>query len=691
MAVSRRKKKAILRRYPSLSVKELASDLGLSEGQVKEVLQEEGLLSRRSFKIPALMAAAAVMILVLFYLVYGYLMRAGPGSLSMLQGKMNLLVVTVDTLRADRVGCYGFANARTPVMDGLASSGVRFERAYAHQPLTLPSHATVFTGTHPAWHGILDNGLFRLAGEALTLAEVLKEEGYRTGAVISAFVLHRQFGLDQGFELYDDRLSAGQAEREVGFEEMPASVAASRAVQWIDGNKEGKWFLWLHFFDPHADYLPPAEFMTEGMHPYDGEIAFVDHELGKVLRALEDNNLIENTLVVLTSDHGEALGEHGEPTHGKFLYESAMRVPLMVSLPGAVPGGRVVKKRVCLMDVMPSVLDMMGKDISPQVQGKSRLSLIYNEAADMYTAVLMETDAPWHQYGWSPSRAILQGAYKFIQAPKPELYNVEQDPGELTNLFDEDRGRAEAMERKLTAMRKSYAAGSIAAASSARMDEKTGRRLASLGYIFAGGKSGPRGKDLPDVKDMVDVIQWMKEASTLKSSGRVDEAIALLEKALQRSPDNRRALNRIGTWHAEKRDYTKAKAYFERLIKLDPDFIEAYLNLGQVLADTGGTERAMLMAEAALSRSPRSAKAYNLKGYALFMEKDFQAAVDNFKRAVRLYPAYDEAFANMGSAYYHLGDLEAAAKSYQSALRIAPDNAWYKKLLSELSKKTRGK
>lgn len=687
MAISNKKRKAILREHPGKSVKELAEELGLSAREVKSVLAEEGRIKSLSKKQRAVIAGAAVLIVVTAGAVYAVLSRPGPSRLARKGSSLNLLFVTIDTCRADHIGCYGFRQAHTPVIDGLAAKGVRFNRAFCLQPLTLPSHATILTGTHPAFHGIEDNGLFRLPDKAETLAEVLSANGWETGAVISSYVLHRQFGLDQGFDYYDDGLSAQRRVDSAGFEEMEASGVSDRALAWLDKNQDKKWFLWLHYFDPHADYNPPQRFLSQGMATYDGEIAYVDFELGRVMSALKEHGLDDDTLVIVTADHGESLGEHGELTHGMFLYDSVMRIPMIFSLPDAIPGGRTAGQMVSVMDLAPTALSILGIDGPAQVQGRSLKDLLFSDPEGWQDEVMvMETAAPWYQYGWSPSKALRESDYKYIRAPHPELYDLENDPREKTNVLDRNRGRAEAMSRELKSMRAELEANSLAGDSRLAMDEASRDKLASLGYLFTGSSKGSEQAVMaPDVKDMVEVMGWIYDASALKKKGQIDEAIALLEKVLERSPDNKRALNRIGTWYGQKHDYQNAEKYLQELIRIDPDFTDAYLNLGQIYADSNRLDQATAMAQTVLTKSPRSAKAQNLLGFVLFQAKDYRGAIAHFDKAIELFPTYHEAYANRAVSYYHLGEYQKALENFRAAHTIVPENTRYKKFVEQLT------
>src|SRR5262245_14203684 len=347
---------------------------------------------------------------------------------------LNALLITIDTLRADHLGCYGRADASTPAIDRLAKEGVLFEQASTCVPLTLPSHASILTGTYPAFHGAHNNGSYKVDDSAVMLAEVLRERGHRTGAVIGAFPLASRFGLAQGFDTYDDTLPQ-EREGQIGYRQRPADQVSGAGLRWLESTGGKPFFLWLHYFDPHVPYAPPEPFTARFRgRPYDGEIAFVDEQVGRVLERIRRPDLASNTLVVLMSDHGEGLGEHGEWTHGVFLYESTLRVPLVLALPGVVPAGRRVGQPVRSIDVLPTVLELLGVPAPGDVQGES-LRPLYDGGAAPPRFVLAETKAPRENYAWSDLDAIRVGGLKFIRAPRAELYDLSVDPGETENRF----------------------------------------------------------------------------------------------------------------------------------------------------------------------------------------------------------------------------------------------------------------
>jgi tetratricopeptide (TPR) repeat protein len=533
---------------------------------------------------------------------------------------------------------------------------------------------------------VADNGSFLLPDEVVTVAEELKELGMSTGAVIASFVLHRQFGLDQGFDTYDDSLLHGWKRDAAGYDEMRASGVSDRALAWIGQNAGKRWFLWLHYYDPHAEYEPPPAYQQTGSHPYDGEIAYVDHELGRVLADLEKNGLRERTLVILTSDHGESLGEHGEQTHGLFLYEAAMRVPLIVSLPGATPAGKVVTQRVSLMDVAPTVFSVLGRTPPKQIQGRSFMHLLFSDTPDREEApVILETRLPWYSYGWSPSSAIVADNFKFIKAPKPELYNLRVDPEELENLYHRDRARAETMASRLETLRAGFGEASLERKSRVQMDEVTRDRLANLGYISSGPPSGKPEKPA-DVKDRIEELNRIKWAAALHASGNEDEALSILEELVAKSTDNRTALKRLGVWYMQKSEYTKAEKHLKHLIQLDPELVEAYYNLCQIYADSSRFDEASLLAQTVLSKFPRSARAHGLMGNIRLQEKDYGSALEHLNKAIEYYARYHEALANRGLAYYSMGEHEKALADMRRASRIDPGNRRYIRYVEQLEK-----
>jgi len=438
------------------------------------------------------------------------------------------VLVTIDTLRADRVGAYGDGAARTPTLDAVAASGIRFEQAVAPTPLTLPSHTSLMTGLAPPEHGVRHNSFFSLREEIPTLAEHMRGAGYATAAFVGAFVLDSGFGLDRGFDTYDDDVSQRHA-TPTGFSyaERTADRVVESALRWLT-NAPDRFFLWVHLYDPHANYEPPERYLAalDG-DAYAGEIAFADAQIGRLLRAVTTRWEPSRLVVAVTSDHGESLGEHGEPSHAYTIYDATQRVPLLLMGPG-LAAGAVVDEPVRLVDVAPTLLALAAAEPLPDTTGRSLLPLVAGRAEPARIAFL-ETLATQLDMGWSPLLGIRDGRYKYIRAPRPELYDLREDPGETRNLARRRPELAEEMDGIL----EERLAGAEAVAPDVELDEEDRRRLESLGYVASApdaklfdGRLGVVGG--PDPKDHMTHAAMLNNASSLVGEGRAEEALELL-------------------------------------------------------------------------------------------------------------------------------------------------------------------
>ncbi|MCP5113163.1 MAG: sulfatase-like hydrolase/transferase, partial [bacterium] len=356
--------------------------------------------------------------------------EAAPGALA----GYNVLVITTDTTRADHIGCYGNLGVKTPVIDQLAKDGILFAEAITPSPSTLPAHTSLLTGLFPHHHGVRANGTFKVAEEVTTLAERFRALGYRTGGFISAYVLDSQFGLDQGFETYHDDLTKGTKHATHMFRERAAELTNEPAIEWLKASQAEPFFMWIHYFDPHAVYLAPEPFRTEYKdNPYNGEIAYADSQIGALLASLEQMGVRDKTLVIYTSDHGEGFGEHGEKTHSLLVHDATVHVPMILNAPQGLPGGKVVRREVSLVDVAPTVLSLLGEPATGEMDGID----LTRPPAPGERGVVIETIASMTLHGWAPLIGIRRSDYKYIQAPRPELYDLEDDPRELENIHDE--------------------------------------------------------------------------------------------------------------------------------------------------------------------------------------------------------------------------------------------------------------
>jgi len=582
-------------------------------------------------------------------------------------GKYNVLLITVDTLRADHLGSYGFSQAETPSMDRLASDGVLFERAETSAPITLPAHVSILTGTYPAFHGVRNNGVYRLGPRAVTLAEVLQEHGYKTGAVISGYPLVTRFGLSQGFESYDDHLPPEKT-RQIGYRERRAEEVSRLGVAWLNSAANQRFFLWLHYFDPHAPYAPPSPFAERfPLNPYDGEVAYVDHAIGEVLDSLASLNLLDKTLVVLVADHGEGLGDHGEATHGVFLYESTLRVPLILSLPGPLPRGRRVSTPVRTIDLMPTILRLLDLPQPDDLQGTSLLPLTSRRPPDLLLKSLSESVLPRENFGWSELSALRIGDWKYILAPRQELYDLRTDPNEKNNLAGQREGDTVRMREEIHKLMQDAASSGAPIAYRQELDETAREKLRSLGYLWAPGPAA--GQALPDPKDRIAMLDTLDAARELYARGEFVQAIGKYDQLLASDPGNLTALFHRGNAKVEIGNFPGAAADFEAVLSQRPRSPEVLLNLGSALLGEGLLNESSRIFRQVIDLDPDSDKAYTGLGKALALQGKPREAAEMFHKALSFNPASREAQQNLAAALAAGGKPEEA----EAALRQAAD------------------
>jgi arylsulfatase A-like enzyme len=420
------------------------------------------------------------------------------------QFDLNLLVVTLDTTRADAIGTFG-GRAVTPTLDHLASTGVAFDQTSTVAPLTLPAHSSLFTGLFPPGHQVHENGE-ALASRFVTLAERLKARGFQTGAFVSSFVLDHEWGLNQGFDVYHDpAVRPGVIDRESL--RRPADQVVDDALDWLHEVDGGRFFAWLHFYDAHAPVQPPPEFASpNGQDSYVGAIGFVDFQLSRVITFLDERGLLDRTVVVIVGDHGESLGEHGEASHGLFIYESVMRVPLVIRAPFVSMKGRRVTDPVRLVDVTPTVLDLLGQMPAQGTDGQSLVPLMSGAVKELGLEAYSESRYSFDRFGWSPLQSLRQGRFKLILAPRAELYDLASDPHETINLFGQRAELAAAMTRRLRTI---APADTERAADLPAIDTDTRAKLAALGYVNGSASRSPHdaAEPLADPKDRIELYR----------------------------------------------------------------------------------------------------------------------------------------------------------------------------------------
>jgi len=579
----------------------------------------------------------------------------------------SVLLVTLDTTRADHLGCYGAAFAATPNLDALAAAGVRFDEAISPAPLTLPSHASLFTGLVPRRHGVRDNTLHRLGEEPAVLAEVLRSHGYKTVAFVSSVVLDRVTGIDRGFETYDDTVRIGPREA-FDYRERAAAQTNEAALAGLD-ELEGPFFLWVHYFDPHLPYVPPGPFRRRfADRPYDGEIAYMDEQFGQLLAAVKRRS--SSLLVIVAGDHGESLGEHGEGSHGVFIYQSTQRVPLLMAGPG-VPRGRVVHQRVGLVDVTPTILDLLGLPSLLDVDGLSVVPLLHGRDFRSRDYEL-ESFYPAHAYGWSPPRALVRGDDKFILLPRTELYRLSDDMAEKNNLAGARPKRASELEGALSVLiEEDDCASSVEDSDLAEQRH----RLEALGYL--GGNSAVVDGDGIDPKDGIEWIADLDAGRRAYQTGRPAEGIEPLKRLLGRNPENVPALLSLAMCYLGAGMTESAVEADRQALEIAPDDDLVHFNLANALAMLGQTSPAALAEarlhyERAVQLNPRFADAYLNYASLLQRAESDDAALAVLERARSAGIRDSELETRIGVIELKRGKVEAAKQALRRGLELNP-------------------
>jgi arylsulfatase A-like enzyme/Flp pilus assembly protein TadD len=582
------------------------------------------------------------------------LLLAGS-SLASFAKPVNIILITLDTTRADRVGFLGSKRGLTPNLDSLAHQAAVFARAYSQVPLTTASHATMLTGTYPQFNHVSDLGS-PLAKDLPYLPDILRQHGYRTAAFVGSQVLDPKSAaapaFDRGFETYDAPFHIhGQGEDRYHSVERRGMMVVNRALAWLNQHPPGPFFLWLHFYDPHDPYDPPPPFKVRYVaSPYDGEIAYVDSAVGRLLTALRSYGLYDQSLIVVVADHGEAFGEHGERSHGLFLYDETLHVPLLIKLPGTRSAHPLIESRVGLIDIAPTLLQEVGIAAPAAMQGRSLLELMERSAgggantakADVAAQdrpQYAETDYPHRAFGWSSLRAWRSGKYLYIDAPERELYDQSLDPEALHNLVNSVPSVADTMAAQLEEFRrKTGRAGKSEAVITPRQAEQ----LQALGYVSSGSMK-PESEEKerrPDPKDKVEIANLLHQALLEADEEHYLEAIPLFERILQAEPKIALANLQLGRAWNSLEEYSKALPWLQKAVELSPQSVEAHYELGAALGELGDWTGSAKQLEAAVAQDPSS----------------------------------DELHFYLGSAYGEIGHAGDAMKQYQAALELNPDN-----------------
>lgn len=559
----------------------------------------------------------------------------------------NVLLISIDTCRADHLGCYGYDKKTTPNIDAVAKKGFLFENVISPIPLTLGAHSSMLTGTIPPYHGIHDNLDYSLTESNLTLAEILKEKGFKTGAVISTFVLDSQFGISQGFDYYNDDFE--KLFKSMGINERRAEETSRIAMDWIEGHKDEKFFFFLHYFDPHEEYAPPEPFKSKFIgNPYDGEIAYTDKYIGEVIDKLKELGLYDSTLIIITADHGEMLGEHGESSHGFFIYQPAIHVPLVIKHPKYNKPKRV-SDAVGLIDIVPTVCELLGIAAPSNIQGKSLIGLFRDQKTTtgergVFTGSMLPT-----KYGASPLLGLVENQYKYIQATRPELYDLVEDPYENNNLAAGEPQRTRIMQDRLKLMIEDTLR-SDNAESKVKLDALSRQKLESLGYV-AGSITEDFQFDQSkiDPKDLVGFYEQNRKMEKLIAQKKFQKAREFCEEMLRMHPDELFLVYQLGKIAFAEGDMQEAIIQFSR-------FLNSAIKKGKYKEDyvIFDTHHRLAMALAKLGR--------------------FQDALDHFNKAMKIDPEEPNLYCNIGHAYAERGSFDNAIEFYSKALALEPSH-----------------
>ncbi len=643
---------------------------------------------------------------------------AEPAQFELLGGvepdQLNVILVTIDTLRVDRLSCYGSTLVETPQIDRFAAEGVRFENAASTVPFTLPAHTSIMTGTYPPRHGVRENVGYTVEDGAATLARSLRDSGRDTAGFVSAFVLDSRWGIAQGFDHYFDDFSLEEMETpNLGSVQRSGDVTVAEAVRWLDERgRPSPFFLWLHLYDPHDPYTPPEPYKSRyPSQPYNGEVAFTDSLVGRFREALEAHGLLDRSLLILTGDHGEGLGDHGERFHGFFVYETTIHIPLIIRFPHAVRAGTVAIDPVSHVDLMPTILDAVGLPAPDGLEGTSLLPVILGSGDGLDREVYSESFYPLLHYGWAPLRAIRTDTYKLIDVPRPELYDLRNDGYEASNLAPQDPQIVDDLRTRLQRLRHEMERDTPSQRSEADVDQETLDQLRALGYLAgSGGVAVEEEGDAQraDPKDKIELHQMIMTTQSQIGRGETEAAVQLLNRVLERDPTIIDAHQLLGQVASKNHQFEEAARHFRDALQLDENHKTSLFGLAIAYAELGRDDEAALGFRRLLELSPHDVKAalplvdiYEKAGriddaaavLAEICEQpepppvaanrlgELRVLQGRGGEARALFERAIAANAEMAKPYYNLaviteesGDLDGAVRLYESAIERAPHN-----------------
>jgi choline-sulfatase len=590
--------------------------------------------------------------------------------------KPNVILITIDTVRADHVGCYGAKNIQTPTLDALGRDGVIFERAISQVPLTWPSHAAILTGLYPFQNGVQDFTGQPLESRFRSVAQAFKQQGYATGAVVSAFVLDRSWGLARGFDFYDDAFSPEQfLHRDLGLVDRRAGKSVTRALAWLKKNPHRPFFFWLHLYDPHSPYDPPEPFRSDyKSHLYDGEIAYADRELGQMIAWLKQNQLYNQSLIIFLSDHGESLGEHGEHEHGFFVYNATVHIPLIVKPPvgSGIRLGRV-SRPVETLAVAPTLLQVAG--IHDAIEKQFSSQGLFGAAADAADESYSETFYPFSSFGWSPLHALETTHYHYIDAPNPELYDLTADPEEKNNLAADQTAVVSVLKDKLKARLQNHPFTPTQAGSS-ELSPDALEKLRSLGYVAYRSPVSDEAlaSGLPDPKNKLWEFNSILQAEDAFRAGDVAKGRSLLLQVREKDPTMYVVPFILGEAALGAQKWEEASTELTKCLELNPHFDQAMLGLARALIFQGKTVEATHWAQQAIQYNPENYRAWYQLGF-IDARTDKQAAIVDYEKAVSIQGNFAPLRRDLGMLYYEQKNYTQAAQHLGKAVELGMNDA----------------
>jgi arylsulfatase A-like enzyme/Flp pilus assembly protein TadD len=607
---------------------------------------------------------------------------APPGN-----GTPNVVLITLDTVRPDHLGCYGYKLIETPHLDALAAAGVRFTNAYTPVPITLPAHSVMLTGTYPMRTGMHDFSGNRLNASQPTLATLLHAKGYTTGAVLGSAVLDSRFGLDRGFDFYYDHFDFSRLdEKNIDAMMRPGNEVIDRALGWLEGNRRKPFLLWVHLYDAHHPYNPPSPYLQKyRTRPYDGGIAFVDAQVGRVSAYLKAKGIFDRTLIVVAGDHGEGLGEHGEKTHGFFIYETTLHVPLIFKLPtGTGQQKSVVDDSANLADLLPTILEIVDAGRPKEVQGRSLVPSMAGKPNGTPAENYAETYLPRIHFNWSELRGVRYRQYHFIDAPHAELYDLSADPHELKNLYSARRAVANELRKRLGQLITQFTpASGEKTAETTGLDPALMERLKSLGYVAVagGGDDVLSDRRLADPKDRVQVYELVSDALADSQRGHYAESIQKLQQAEKTEKDSLPIHYLLALNYYRQNNFSIAIEELRIVLKLSPEYTLAKYYLGLSYVQTGDWDQAIASFRRTLELDATNfSAAYNL-GAAYLKQGKVEDAEGAFRQSVKINPGYAQAHEALGELLLYKGKLDEAIAALRTALEIAPGNTRAREVL----------